>query len=152
LVLHLAGGDPGFAHGLFKRLEQAHRTGLSHRFLAFLARILGIRMFLTTGVDDLLERALTTEGIEHTVFVLGAGRRRLSPELVRATTAVIRMHGDPSDPVGAMMYSALDKPLLDDFRSSLPPDPLVLVMGTSGRDRRVLDLVEKVLDPDESPR
>jgi hypothetical protein len=146
LVLHLASGDLGFANGLFKRLQLGHRPGLSHRFLAFLARVLGTRMFLSTAADDLLERALVAEGLEHAVFVLGAGRRWPSPELIRAGPAVIRMHGDPSDPVGSMMYSALDRSLRKDFLNSLPPGhPLFLVMGTSGRDRRVIDLVEWLL-------
>jgi hypothetical protein len=155
LVLHFAGGDPGFAHGLFQRLQHEHRPGLSHQFLGFLTRMLGIRLVLSAAFDDLLEAAMRTEEIEHTVFALGEGRRWPSPELVRAAgTAVIRMHGDLSHIVGAQMYAPLDESAREAFNRCLPPDdhPLVLVMGISGRDRRVLDLVELVLERDEPPK
>jgi hypothetical protein len=56
LVHHFTGGDSAYARGLFERLRRGYRPGLSHRFLASLARLLSIRLFLSTTFDDCWKR------------------------------------------------------------------------------------------------
>ena len=142
LLLHVGGGDYGYARSLFDRLQRGHQPGLSHRFLAFLTRELGIRLFVSTAYDNLLERALADEEIHCTPFVMEEGRRLPSPDLIQRATAVVRMDGDLGSLVEASMYSSLSNECLRDFGRCLPKSALLLVMGTGGADRRVVELVE----------
>lgn len=152
LVQYATGGHVGYASRLFEQLRQRHHPGLSHHFLAFLTRVLGIRLFLTSAVDNLLEAALTAEQIEYSVFVMEGGRQFPAPGLVRDVTAVVRMDGDLSRLVGAPMFQPMDEPSLSQFSDSLPENPLLLVMGTSGRDRRVFDIVRRLIKSERSGR
>jgi len=144
LVHQVTGGDVDYARGLFERLQHGRRAALSHRFLAFLTRLLGIPLFFSTTFDDLLEEALRAEQVDHTVFALEAGRRFPSPGQVRKTTAVVRMDGDLHNLLGGPMYLPLEQTCLKDFEDCLPHRPLLLVLGSSGGDRRVLDMVRRV--------
>src|SRR5262245_44447492 len=54
LLRHFCAFDRDYAEALFGRLHEGKQPGLGHRFLAFLARLLGIRLFLTTAFDSLL--------------------------------------------------------------------------------------------------
>ncbi|SRR6266545_1325419 len=145
LVHQTTGGNAGYARSLFERLRRGARPGLSHRFLAFLTPLLGIPLVLSTAFDDLLEQALRAADVEHTVFPFEGGRRFPSAALVRATTAVVKLDGDLGDMIGGPMYLPLERPCLDEFERCLPRDALLLVMGSGGHDRRVLDLVSHVL-------
>jgi hypothetical protein len=146
LLRHFCAFDRDYAEALFARLHEGKQPGLGHRFLAFLARLLGIRLFLTTAFDSLLEDALHGEGIPYQLFVLDEGRRFPGPEMVREAPSVIKLHGGTHR---LLLDERLDHPVernfLERFRRALPPGlrPLLLVLGCDGKDYRDIDLIER---------
>ena len=144
LLRRLTEFDRNHVEQLFTRLHRLPRPGLSHRFLAALVRILGVRRFLTINVDTLLEQALAAEGIAHRVFVLEEGRAYPDPRHFRDAVAVIKMHGGADR---LLLDERLDHPVepavLNQFRDTFPPDGLLFAVGCGGRDRRLIDLIAR---------
>ncbi|MDB5309239.1 MAG: hypothetical protein JWO38_3441 [Gemmataceae bacterium] len=135
-----------FADSLFHRLTGHRGPSAGHRFLAFLVKLLAVRQVFTFNFDDLIEKSLAGEGIEHQVFGMEHGAELPSEALVRDYLSVIKMHGSNH---ALLLDERLDHPLdLDyklDFLSLTGGSPLLLVVGCSGGDYRLRDLIEWVM-------
>jgi hypothetical protein len=131
---------------LFHCLNRNRRPGTSHRFLAFLARLLNWDLVLTTNFDDLLERGMRSEGLSPQVFDIWQGADLPHPSLVRDTLSVVKLHGSA---YGLRVGETLDDPLrIEDrrrFLDYLPEGHLLLVLGYAGQDRRIMEFVEAVV-------
>src|SRR5262249_8303309 len=68
LLDRLCEGNFDLTDVLFTSFEVGRNPTISHRYLAFLQRKLGIPLILTTNFDSLLERAFHQEGIFPKVF------------------------------------------------------------------------------------
>lgn len=145
LLAYLTDFNPDNADTLFQSLIQGRQPGMAQRFLAFLAPILGLRLFLTVNFDDLLEEALRFEGLHPVVYAVSRDSPLPHPSLVRSQLSVVKLHGDA---FRLRLGEDLDQPLDEDsrkrLRDYLPDRPLLLVLGVGGGDRRVMDFVELV--------
>src|SRR5215213_112119 len=145
LLAHLTRSNPDYADTLFQGLIQGRHPGMFHRFLAFLTPILGLRLFLTINFDDLLEEALRLEGYDPVVYAVSRDSPLPHPSLVRSQLSVVDVHGDA---FRLMVGEDLDAPLDENSKKRLDEyvgeNPLLLVLGVGGADRRVMDFVELV--------
>src|SRR5262249_31067704 len=91
LLRYITGGSGDHIHGLFAAFSKRRVPGLSHRFLPFLAQLIGIRLIITTTFDGLVEDALRRENVVHQVLAMDQGRHFPSAALVRETRTVIQL-------------------------------------------------------------
>lgn len=131
------------ADALFERLYRWHKPGRSHHFWAFLTRLMGLRLFLTTNFDNFLERALAEQGIDHRVFGVEHGDNLPHASLVRETVSIIKLHGDTHR---LLLDEKLDYPpsraYLQRLQDCMPEHPILVVMGCGGSDPRTLKVVQ----------
>ena len=118
---------------------------LGHSYLAFLVRLLGVKTILTFNFDELIERSLEREGVRPRVFAMEEGRGLPHQALVRDVVSVVKLHGSNH---ALLVDERLDHPLSSSYKERFDrlvgPDPLLLVIGCSGEDYRLRDLVEHV--------
>ncbi len=144
--------DSDLADALIQRLHENRRPGLSHQYLAFLARINLWQRILTFNFDPLMERALTDQQMQFRVFAMEQGETFPHHELLGHRLALIKMHGDTHR---LLMDQRLDRPLSREYlrrvenclRGSGYNDgqpPLMLVLGCGGTEERCLSIVRHV--------
>jgi hypothetical protein len=143
LLPQLTRSSPDLVDSLFRRLAHRRQPALAHRYLAFLAPVLRIRLFLTINFDTLLEDALRVEGLTPNVFEVPSGFGLPHPSLLEEDLCVLKLHGGA---YGLLVGERLDTPLDEEtrarFRAYIPEHSILLVMGVGGWDERVLDMVE----------
>lgn len=153
LLDRLCEGSFDLTDVLFTSFEHGRQPTLSHRYLAFLQRKLGIPLVLTTNFDSLLERAMREEGVSPKVFDVHRDAELPDPALVRRQFSVLKLHGSA---YGLRLGERLRYPLDADARSDalqyIPRDALVLVMGFSGSERRIMQLLQAVARDDAPGR
>ena len=142
LLDRLCEGSFDLTDALFTSFEHGRSPTLSHRYLAFLQRKLGMPLVLTTNFDSLLERALREEGVSPKVFDVHRDAELPDASLVHRQFSILKLHGSA---YGLRLGERLRYPLDADARSDalryLPRDALVLVMGFSGSERRIMQLL-----------
>ena len=90
----LTDGDSDQVDALFQKLVRRHRRpGTSHRYLAFLARLLGWRLVLTINFDDLIEQAMCAESLDPVVYDIVLDARLPDPALMKNHLSVVKLHG-----------------------------------------------------------
>lgn len=146
LLGHLTRSNSDHVDTLFQTLVRGRQPGLAHRYFAFLAPILGLRLFLTLNFDDLLEQALQAEGLLPTVYDVSHHSSALpDPALLEERLSIIKLHGGA---FGLRVGEKLDAPLDEESKTRLgqyiPDHAVLLVMGLGGWDLRVLDLLKHV--------
>lgn len=149
LIQHLTGFQPDYADALFAALGENKQPNLGHRYLAFLIRLLSVRTVFTFNFDELIERSLEAEGFRPKVFAMEEGRNLPHKSLAGDTAvSVVKLHGSTHS---LLLDERLDRPLtreyLHRFDQLVGTDPLLLVVGCSGGDRRLISLIEHVLTP-----
>jgi hypothetical protein len=151
LLDRLCEGNFDLADALFTSFEYGLKPTLSHRYLAFLQPKLGIPLILTTNFDSFMERALSNEGNEPKVFDVHRDAQLPDPELVRRQLSVLKLHGSA---YGLRLGERLKYPLEAQARSDvlryLPQDTLLLVMGFSGSERRIMQMLKLIVQ--EAPK
>jgi hypothetical protein len=147
LLAYLTDANPDFADTLFQRLIKNRQPSTVHRFLAFLTPLLQFRLFLTTNFDNLLEESLRLDGLQPVVYSVSRSSPLPHPSLVQQDLSVVKLHGGA---FGLRVGETLDQPLDEDskvrLRMYLPRQPILLVMGVGGWDRRVMDIVHLVIE------
>lgn len=125
----------------------------AHQLTAFLARLLRMNLILTTNFDPLIEDALRNEGFHPTVYEIGQHTELPGPLLVQSQPiSIIKLHGgthalrtgfDLDDPLPIQALQQIREYLRNRHaHMSLDGGPcLLLVLGYSGSDRRVMDIV-----------
>ncbi|MCA9059792.1 MAG: SIR2 family protein, partial [Planctomycetaceae bacterium] len=145
LLYHLAEGNPDHFDSLFRQTVTNREPGLSHRSLAFLSRLMGWRLFLTTNFDSLIEESLRLEGLQPAVYDISHASRMPHESLVRDQLSVVKLHGGSHGlRIGDSVEIPIDTDSLERMIRSLPHDPLLLVIGLGGEERRVLNIVHEV--------
>jgi hypothetical protein len=147
LIGGLTSGNPEFSDTLFQNIIANRKPGQSHRFLAFLTDLLDWRLILTINFDNLIETALSLEGKKHTVYEITHDDLPPHASLVRNNLSVIKLHGGAfALRVGERLNYPLDFESKNRILAYLPRDPILLVMGCGGWDRRIMELAESVAD------
>ncbi|VTR91650.1 unnamed protein product [Gemmata massiliana] len=153
LIQYFTNYRPELADGLFHRLVAGRRPSLSHRYLAFLVRLIGVRSIFTFNFDDLIERALHTEQVEFQTFAMEYGGALPHPALVRDALTVVKMHGGTH---ALLLDERLDYPLAEDYKERFleiaGKGSLLLVAGFGTDERRLFDLLETTLTKDPQSR
>jgi SIR2-like domain len=138
-----------YADALFSALCAGRGPTQGHRYLSFLIKLLGIQTVLTFNFDDLIERALEDESIRPKVFAMAHGEGVPHDSLIRDTVSVLKLHGNN---YSLLVDERLDHPLSQEYKLRLRrlfgPNPLVFVLGCSGDDYRLRDLLTYVLQVD----
>ncbi|MET0794889.1 MAG: hypothetical protein ABW061_25445, partial [Polyangiaceae bacterium] len=142
LIHHLAGGSDSLIEAFFDRLVRGRLPGASHQFIAYLAKLLGWRLILTTNFDELIENSLRNDGFNPVVYEFVRGGALPDPYLVQRNLAVLKLHGGAFGlRTGFELHEPLDQQTLTMFTRYVPPDALLLVVGQGGTERRVMTLV-----------
>jgi hypothetical protein len=152
LLRHVTSYQQELADSLFTQMHVRRKPATFHRYLAHLSKLLGIRAIFTSNFDPLIERALSDESILHQPFAMEFGGSLPAPVLA-AHLAVIKMHGSTHH---LLMDERLDYPLDEAyklrFQEFVGPNPLLIVIGCSGNDRRLRDLVDVVDDKQDKDK
>lgn len=145
LIRHVTRHRREIADALFLRLHHGRLPGVGHRYLAFLTKLFGIRSVFTFNFDPLIEAAFVAEGLPHQLFAMESGRM-LPPPVLITPPAIIKMHGSTHN---LLIDERVDFPLDEEyrrrFRNLVGEDPLLLILGCSGAERRLRDLIDTVL-------
>ena len=127
-----------YADDLFARFGHLRTPGAGQRYITLLTKLLSIRTIFTFNFDDLIEKALTLEGMAYRVFGMEHGRTLPSPRVAGEVLSVIKMHGSHhSVLIDERLDRPLDRPYIDRFYDLAGHDCLLLVLGCSGDDRRL---------------
>ncbi|MEY3457883.1 MAG: hypothetical protein RL215_1040, partial [Planctomycetota bacterium] len=124
----------------------SRKPGTTHIILAHLTQLLRIRTLFTFNFDPFIETALTRENIAHRVYAMEHGIQLPSRYHVDDTVAVIKMHGSTHNIlVDERVDYRVSERYREQFRDLVGKSPVFLVMGCSGNDRRLVDLIGDVM-------
>lgn len=150
LLFHLCDRNQTTIDACLDHFMRDRAPATPHQFLYFLAQSLNCRVILTTNFDQLLEMAFAGEGLMPRVYeVHGEGSIPSGQLLLSQPLSIVKLHGgahqlrtgfDLDDPLSPAALSTF----ADLFRQLQPPDgdpPLIVTLGYSGSDRRVMDIV-----------
>ena len=99
---------------------------------------------LTLNIERIARSGWRAEGVVHRRFILEEGRLYPSEDNWTDGRGADQLHGG-SDRL--LLDERLDQPVeketLERFTDVFPEDAVLLVVGCGGRDRRVMDLIER---------
>jgi hypothetical protein len=143
LLMNLTEGKVDFIDSLFSTLAVGRQPALSHIYLTHLCRLFGCRLLVSTNFDKLLEVSMRQENLNPEIFDVFRDASLPTATLVHRQLSVLKVHGSAN---GLRTGERLDYALDTDTRvralEIIPDDALILVLGFSGRERRMLQLVE----------
>ena len=142
LLDKLCEGDYALADQLFNQFEQGLYPTQTHRLLVFLQSKLGIPLIMTTNFDTFLERAFNEEGIKPKIFDVHRDAELPDYSLVNPQFSILKLHGSA---YGLRFGERLKLKLETDNRTNalnyIPKNSLILVIGFSGYERRMMQLL-----------
>lgn len=151
LLFHLSENDQSTIDACLDHFRRDRSPTTTHQFLVFLATLLQSRVIFTTNFDSLVEEAFALEGFRPTVYeVQGDGRVPSSQMLLSQPTSIIKLHGGTHN---IRTGFDLDEPLSSDVLATFNDlysrlqsrhngqTPLTVVLGYSGSDRRIMDII-----------
>ena len=145
-------GRPAKIDSFFDNLTNNRKPSKAHVFNSLLTKFLDIRLVLTTNFDDLIESALAQDGVAAKVYEITYPDSTVPDVgLVHSNRSIVKLHG------GTHGLRA-DESLSDEFEphvastitSYVPDDALMIVIGYGGADRRVMSLLESIIDKTSS--
>lgn len=143
LIQYFTDFSSDLADDLFAQYGFFRNPSAGHRYLAQLVQLLSIQKIFTFNFDDLIEKSLRQENMPFRVFGMEHGSSLPSLGVVAEMLAIIKMHGSHHS---ILVDERLDKPLSDEykqkFNSLVGKRCVLLVMGCSGDDRRLSDLLQ----------
>lgn len=139
-------------------ITRGKRFSMGHKMLAYLAPVMGTRLVLTTNFDNLIEQAFFAVRNELTVFNVSVAGRLPDHRVVRSQMSLIKLHGgmsetradfsldeEPSELDKCRFLNYVNPRLHTKDRSQKGAPACLLVIGFSGRDRRIIDFIKYVL-------
>lgn len=154
LLFHLCDNDQNRIDACFDHFRRDREPTTTHQLLVFLSRVLGTRVFLTTNFDTMVEEALQLEGLVPTVYDLqGPAGLPSAQMLLSQPVAVVKLHGgshhlrtgfDLDEPVGPAVLSTFYE-FYDRLEDEYGAEPLTVVIGNSGSDRRIIEIIASQL-------
>lgn len=145
----------------FRQVVSGKQPTLAHKMFALLSRAIRIKTILTTNFDDLLEKAYEEFGDPLTAYSVQLNSSIPSYQLTAGNRAIIKLHGGrfslradysldetPSDVDARNFLSFLMAKGIpyDSWHRAEPkylPVNHLFVMGFSGNDRRIRDLIRE---------
>jgi hypothetical protein len=143
LLDSLTEGLSDFVDALFVSLGTGRLPSASHVLLSALSRSFGSRLALTTNFDNLIEMAMRESGNEPQVFSVSSEASVPHPILVRPRFSIVKLHGSNLGlRVGDLLQAALDDNTRNRILGYMDPESLIVVLGFSGWERRMMQLLE----------
>ena len=143
LIQYFTDFSSDLADDLFAQYGFFRNPSAGHRYLAQLVQLLSIQKIFTFNFDDLIEKSLRQENMQFRVFGMEHGSSLPSLGVVAEMLAIIKMHGSHHS---ILVDERLDKPLSDEYKQKfntlVGKRCVLLVMGCSGDDRRLSDLLQ----------
>lgn len=143
LIQYFTNYSSDLADDLFAQYGFFRNPSAGHRYLAQLVQLLSIQKIFTFNFDDLIEKSLRQENMQFRVFGMEHGSSLPSLGVVAEMLAIIKMHGSHHS---ILVDERLDKPLSDEYKQKfntlVGKRCVLLVMGCSGDDRRLSDLLQ----------
>jgi hypothetical protein len=157
LLNYLCDRDGNLIDGFFDHFARHRHPTTTHQFVAFVVQLLRTRLILTTNFDTFVEAALRDEGLEPTVYEIAREGTVPSDQLLwNQQLAVVKLHGGAyALRTGFDLDERLGHGALAEYKRYFQPPgdkqpPLVVALGYSGSDRRVMDILSTHLQ-DWSP-
>ena len=149
LLNFLCDRDGDLIDAFFDHFSRGQRTSTTHQFIAFATQLLGSRLILTTNFDPYIEASLRAEGMKPTVYEINRDGSPPSAQLIHSQQlSLVKLHGGAfSLRTGFDLDERLSPGVLAQYREYFRPaspgakPPLVIAIGYSGSDRRVMDIL-----------
>lgn len=149
-LLHdLVEGRRGLADELLAQLNRFRNPSLAHLMLAHLTKRLGWRLLLTLNHDSLVEKAFQSEGLAPKVFDVNAVAGVPDPALLRREPlSLVKLHGSAFGlRLGESTNDELDDTTRERLLKYIPQNAVLLVIGFSGYERRMMSVLESIASP-----
>lgn len=150
LLFHLCDNDQTLIDACLDHFIRDRTPTTTHQLIVYLCRLLRSRVILSTNFDPLVERAFDQEGIPPTVYEIQGAGTIPSPQLLLSQhLSVVKLHGgthqlrtgfDLDDPLPPTVLASFYE-MFDRLEDRSGQQPLLVVMGYGGSDRRVMDIV-----------
>ena len=150
LLFHLCDRNQTTIDACLDHFMRDRQPTTPHQFVYFLTKLLNCRIILTTNFDQLLEMAFAGEGLLPRVYeVHGEGSIPSAQLLLSQPLSVVKLHGgahqlqtgfDLDDPLSASALASFSE-LFRRLEGQDGIAPLIVALGYSGSDRRVMDIV-----------
>ncbi len=141
MLQYVTGRNDALIDAFFDRLVRNRQPSTAHQMVAFLTKLVGLRLILTTNFDDLTEVALRDEGMTPVVYEILKSGELPDASIVKRHLSLVKLHGGA---FGLRAGFDLDYPLDDHsqaaFQSYIPSDALLLVLGQR-EEQRVVSLL-----------
>jgi hypothetical protein len=148
LLDRLCEGDFDLVDSLFASFEEGRSPTTAHRFLTFLRSSVDIPLILSTNFDSLLERAFHDGGMVPKVFDVHRDAGLPDADLVRRGFSLLKLHGSSYGlRLGERLRSPFERDAQADVVRYLPDNALVVVLGFSGSERRIMQLLQTIATP-----
>ena len=142
LMMSVTEGDFDLVDDLFIALGHGRSPAGDHVFLAQLADAFRVRLYLSLNFDPLLETALWNEGHAPNVIEVAKDANLPSAEAVRDRLTVLKLHGGAYGVrIGERIQESVDQNTQSRALDLIPEDALLLVMGFSGYERRMTQIL-----------
>jgi hypothetical protein len=142
-LMQLSEGKLSLIDALIASWGLRYSPALSHIMLAQLVRYLNIRLLLSLNFDPYIEQSLRNEGLNPRVIEVTRDEDPPDVTVIQQSLALIKLHGGGHS---LRLGERLDYALDDDTRRRLAEcvqlDALLLVIGFSGYERRMMQLIE----------
>lgn len=150
LLANLCDNNQTTIDACFDHFIRDREPTTTHQFIYFLSQVLCMPVIFTTNFDPLLENAFSGEGLQPRVYeVRGEESIPSARLLLSQSLSIVKLHGGThqmqtgfnlDDPLSPAALSAFNE-LYERLQKIHGQPPLTLVMGYSGSDRRVMDIV-----------
>ncbi len=138
-------GNLDLVDSLFSSFENGRQPALCHRYMSFLIDKLSVPIVLTTNFDSFLETTLRQAGITHRVFDIHRDASLPHVSLVKRQLSVLKLHGSAYGlRVGERLTYPVESYAQESMLSYLPDEPLILVAGFSGSERRMTQMLKSL--------
>ena len=150
LLMEITEGNLGLIDSLMTQLSLRYKPAMSHIVLAHLVDKLNIKLLLTINFDPYIETALLQEGLSPRVFDVGRDELPPDPAVVQEALSVVKLHGSAySLRVGERLDYALDDATRNLVERYVPQNAIFLVIGFSGYERRMMQLIEHMVSRED---
>ncbi|MBC8136454.1 MAG: hypothetical protein H8F28_11255, partial [Fibrella sp.] len=152
LLDSLAESNPQMIDDLFDSIGTRVVPGAAHNLLSQFVSWMNVRLVLTTNFDSLIEKSLAAEDLNPYVLDVHINAPPPAPDLVKKHLSVIKLHGSH---YGIRADRTIDAPLDTGHRDTMvnyfDDDAVIVVMDYGGGDRRIMDMIRKLMQ-DEPKR
>jgi NAD-dependent SIR2 family protein deacetylase len=146
-LMRLTEGKVDFIDSLFLSLTRRRQPTTNHVFLTHLAKVLRVNLLWTINFDSLLEASMQAEGVPPQIFDVFRDAALPHKSLVVKQRSLVKAHGSAYGlRTGERLEYALDEENRKRALELIPENALIVVLGFSGNERRMMNLLGAAVD------